>query len=421
MVHICVNNSINININEFESVYNLKEIINQLTNININNQIIYYNGFLLTNDKLLKEYNITNNCNLYMNQALKGGFDTLSILMWLLYLCAFMFYLLILISGLIPVVAHTYGYLLDWAISKIGSFLGLGDNRYYKAFQYIIMFIISITIVYYFVYAMTAFIVFPIAYVRTDKLCKSIKSSNTVGFWVAIFFIIVYGLFNIPNFILNITYDVSNLNFIVGAILQPVLGILENFANIGKFAGIYAIPFVGTPFLEGYHFAVGLISTAVTEGVNLTTLFSCQDEKLRKKIGLALREATKKGSPLNDWIQSYDMQKITETIIIGLIPELYDNYKCKVDNMPFWEKFGLGFETINGESSSVVAGKFYTAKYATKGFCFALRFMQAIAGVLDSIGGSSQIANMIRTGNIGGVIAFIVFIVCLILVLFGII
>ncbi len=409
MLQILINTSLNININEFESIYNLKEIIYDKTSIQINDQILYHNGFILMNNKIIKDYEIKNNTNLIMNQCINGGFDTLSVLMWLLYLCTLMLYLLILISGLIPVIAHAYGYLLNWALTKIGGLIGLNKNRYYHTFQYVIMFIVSIAIVYYFVYATTAFITFPIAYTKTDKLCKSIITSNKVGFWVAIFFIIVYGIFNIPNFILNIAYDVTDLNYFIAVFVQPLLGTLENFANIGKFAGIYAIPFVGTPFLEGYGFGVGLVSTAAVEGTDLTTLFSCQDKNAEKKLGLALRKATEKGEPLHDWIKSYKVDKLKETIMIGLIPELYNNYKCKVDNMPFWDKFG---ET---------ADKFYAAKYATKGFCFSLRLMQAISGVLDSIGGSSQIANMIRTGNMGGIIAFIVFIICIILVIFGVI
>ena len=80
----------------------------------------------------------------------------------------------------------------------------------------------------------------------------------------------------------------------------------------------------------------------------------------------------------------------------------------KLKNMPFWDRGGE------------IAGKYYIAKYATNGFCFALRFMNVISGVLDSIGGSSQIANMIKTGNVAGIISFFVFIICIILALFNV-
>ncbi len=409
MIQVFINTSLGIKINEYESIYNLKEYICNKTDIDIDDQMIYHHGQILKNNKCCKEYGIRDHDNLIMNRTINGGFDTMSILMWLIYLCVFMFYILIMASGLIPVVAHTYGYMLDWAIGAAGGLLGIGGNRYFKAAKYIIMFIVSIAIIYYFVYALTSFMSFPIVYAKTDKICDSIISSNNVGWWVALFFIIVYGLFNIPNFILNVGLEASNLNFIIGAIIQPVLGILENFANIGKFAAIYAIPFVGTPFLDGYHIAVGLIATAIKEGVDATELFSCNNLALKKKLGMALRSLTEKGSPLHDWVISYHAEKIIDSVIIGLIPELYNNYECKVNNMVFWQKFGN------------TAGKFYAAKYGSEGFCFALRLMQGIAGVLDNLGGSSQLANMIRTGNMGGLIGLIVFIICIILALFGII
>lgn len=401
MVKIYID-SVGYNINEYESVYNLKECIYNKTEIDIDDQILSYNGLILRNDKCLKEYNIKNHSTLTLNHVLNGGFDTLSVLIWLLYACAFMFYLLILISGLIPVVAYTYAYLLNWVLNKVGSLTGLSNNSYYRSFVYLFMFMIGIVIVYYFVYATTSFMAFPIFYTKFDKICPATSASNSVGFWVALAFIIVYGLFNIPNIVLNLAVDATELNYFVAVFIQPILGVLENFANVGKFAGIYAIPFVGTPFLEGYHFAVGLISTMIKEGLDMTKLFSCKDKESEKQIGLALRKASKEPG-ISDWIKSYHAEKIFEVIVIGLIPELYNNYQCRVENMPPWEKI------FNKD-----ANKFYAAKYATKGFCFSLKLIHALAGIFDYIGGSSQLANMIRTGNMGGVIAFIVLIIALI-------
>ncbi len=60
------------------------------------------------------------------------------------------------------------------------------------------------------------------------------------------------------------------------------------------------------------------------------------------------------------------------------------------------------------------------SKYVTDGFCFALKFVRAISNILDSMGGSASIANMIRTGNMGGVIGFIVLIITLILAMLNI-
>ena len=70
--------------------------------------------------------------------------------------------------------------------------------------------------------------------------------------------------------------------------------------------------------------------------------------------------------------------------------------------MTFFEKFGEK------------AGKFYAAKYSSKGFCFALRIISVISGVLDYIGGSSEIANIIKTGNMAGIFGFMALIIAVI-------
>lgn len=410
MINIFINNDLNFKINEYESIYNLKNMIKNKTKIDIDNQLLYHNNKLLNNNISLIEYNINDHDHLSLNYNMKGGksFDTLTILMWLLYICVFGLYLLILASGLIPVIAHAYAYALNWSLLKIGNLFNIGGSEIYKTIVFVFMFIISIVIVYYFVYATTSFVIFPIMYTYFDDVCKGIKKSNNIGWWVALFFIIIYGIFNIPNFLLNIIDDATKLNIILKVIIDPILGLLDNFANVGKFIGIYAIPFLGTPFLEGYHLAVSLISTGIKDVTDMSTLYSCDNEESRKKLGLILRKSNKEGSPIRDWIVSYKAEDLIDVVIIGLIPKLFNYYECQVKNMPFWDRGGE------------IAGKYYIAKYATNGFCFALRFMNAISGVLDSIGGSSQIANMIKTGNIAGIISFFVFIICIILALFNV-
>ena len=104
----------------------------------------------------------------------------------------------------------------------------------------------------------------------------------------------------------------------------------------------------------------------------------------------------------NDWIKSYNAGDLINTVIIGLIPEELKKYECKYNNMPFFEKFGT------------TAGKYLLAKYSANGFCFALKFIHAVSNIFDSMGGSMQIANMIKTGNIAGILSPIILIIIII-------
>ena len=322
MHQIFVNNEIYY-INDFDAIYNLKESIMNKKNICIDDQILYYNGKILKNDKTFVEYNIKDNDHLIVNSQLKGGFDTLSLIFWIIYICIFFYYLILLISGIIPIIAYSYEYILNWAMLKLGTLFALTNNQYFSSFITVILFIFSVGIIYFFVYVLTTFMIFPIFYKFSKKTCDAVKSSTSVGFWVAITFIIIYALFNIPNFFLKIASNATEINFFISVFIQPFLGLLENIANIGKFAGIYAIPFVGTPFLFGYHFAVSLVSTIVKEGIDYSKLFSCADTQKMEELGKVIRAGIKNKTPLYDWIKSYHAEKMAESITIGLIPDLY--------------------------------------------------------------------------------------------------
>ena len=143
--------------------------------------------------------------------------------------------------------------------------------------------------------------------------------------------IFTYTIINIYKSINNFFYITLNkANIILKVIIDPILGLLDNFANVGKFIGIYAIPFLGTPFLEGYHLAVSLISTSIKEVTDMSTLYSCDNEESRKKLGLILRKSNKEGSPIRDWIVSYKAEDLIDAVIIGLIPKLFNYYECQV-------------------------------------------------------------------------------------------
>lgn len=413
MVYVFVNSSIKIKINQFEPIYNLKEYIQNETNIPIHKQILYYNGFKLHNNKSILDYNINNWSNIELTTELKGGFDTLSALMWLLYICGFLLYLLLMISGLMPIIARAYSYLVDWSLKKLGELIGIGNNKYYQSFVFIITFLVSLFIVYYFVYATTAFTTFPLVYTRTDNVCKSIQTSNDVGWWVAIFFIIFYGILNIPNIFTNIIEDATKINVAFEAILNPFISTFRNFANEGKFAPFYAIPFVGTPFLSGYGMAIDISSQAVVDGLGFASKYNCKENST--ELANLLMGKTRSiggaewGSIIRNIVREYNAEELVKMISIGLDEKKLEDYKCHVDNMPFWQKFGK------------ISTEYYMSKTTAQGFCFGLRFINAIDKFLKSIGGSDQIANIIKTGNLSGMVSLIVFIICIILAMLNII
>lgn len=397
LVLIKYDESFSININQVESIHNLKEKIKEKTNIKIEEQILYHNGKLLNDDISIFESNILNNDTIHLSKIITGGFDSFSILLLLAYLIFIMLYILLLLSGLIPIISHVYSYILEWIITRAVNLFNLGKNRYVIALVWIVMFIIKVFIIYFFMYAFSAFLIFPIVYYFKDHLCGSFRISNDFGFILSLSFVILYGLLSIPDEVLAFARYIGDLSIYADLVTSPFLSFLQEFADIGKFGAFYAIPYIGTPFLEGYHNAVSVAAELVKDGVDLISDYNCDNEKSLKMIGKIILN-WEKIPELKNWVQSYNAQTFMEVIPIAIFPEINNYYACKVNNMPFWQK-------INPRNS--ISGEYYASKGALKGFCTALNIVRAISGFLDSLGGSMQIANMIKTGNVAGLLTLI--------------
>ena len=66
---VFVNNSLYFDVNKFISIYHLKCLIQDKTNIKINDQCLYFNGISLKDNVSLKEYNIQDNDNLSLSKS----------------------------------------------------------------------------------------------------------------------------------------------------------------------------------------------------------------------------------------------------------------------------------------------------------------------------------------------------------------
>lgn len=221
---------------------------------------------------------------------------------------------------------------------------------------------------------------------------------------MALSFIIIYGIFSIPDEILYLSRLFADTNTYGAVFLTPLLGLLKEFADTGKFAGLYAIPYVGTPFLESYHFGLEMASSLVVDGVNLVKNYNCADEMSMKRLGIYLLN-WQRMPMIADNVRSYNLQHTIEVLAIQLIPELKKCYQERYETLPFWQK---------------ISDEYLVSKYAFNGFCTALDLVSAVAGVINSMGGSEQIANYMKTGNVAGVISlFLAPIIALIMWLAG--
>lgn len=385
MIHLIILNH-KIFIDEFTSIYSLKHQILLKLNIPINNQILLFKNKLLQDDKSPYFYQMTDGDKIDLQIGSSGG-DSFSIILFLLYIIFIILYLILILSGLIPILSYAYTYLLEWLTKKFNV-----SNYYILTFIWIILFILKIFIIYFFVYTISSYILFPLIYYFYNNLCKTLNIANTFGFIMAITYIIIYGLFSIPDEILNFATYLGDLTLYTQLITTPFLSLIQEFVNYGKYAGIYAIPFLGTPFISGYHTAINLLVIILKEGIDFIANYNCDDQEMIENMGKMILNWDKI-TVLKDWVKSYHLENIMKILPISMIPEINEYYKCEVDNLPFWEKYNPFNEK---------ASEYYASQYALKGFCLGLNLVRFLSGLFDSMGGSMQIANMIKTGNIAG-------------------
>ncbi len=414
MIDVIINhdNSFITNINPFESIYNLKEQIYYKTNIEIERQMLFFNGKELKNNITLHQSKIENNSIIQLTPSLIGGFDILTMWMWIFYLYLLFLYIGFLFSGLLPVMAHSYSYILTWALDKLAYFFGYADSYVFIVIRWIITFSLRIGIIYFFLFTVTTLIALPILYIsKGHKMCAAVNTSSKIAYWVTILFILSYGIMEIPNELLALARATSSVSIYSKIIIAPLSGILEQFANIGKFGWLYAIPIIGTPIIEGYHTAISAVVEIVYETANNLAELDCRDEKTMTQVGKILKNWRNIPS-LKDIIVSYSLQTVADVLPIALIKSVNERKKCEIENMPFLERYS----PFNNE-----AAEYYTANLAKTGFCFGLDVVRAFTGVMDSMGASLQISDMIKSGSIGGAIAYETFFITMILALLGII
>ena len=431
-VIICGQSSFSISILTTESIYNLKERIEIFTGLEKDKQRLDYAGKCLTsNDITLWEAGIENNSTVHLCENLEGGSsDSLTIIMWITYIILLLYFFLIMFSGLVPVFAHLMGFLLEKGIHWIsGNFLK--DSKIFKIIMDIIQIVIKIGIVYLFTWAYSTFFVYPLAYLKTQDSCISLSAAQQIGYYVALVFIIIYIIFNTPDFLIAVSSKVASKIAYMSPFTKFLFRILKNASDWFKWAGLYAIPFVGTPFLEGYQMAVSIASTGAVDGSNLidqqfscdrpeeiSTIFECI-LKFTKSSGESAKMSDHPECKQNmmiydefaEYVKNNNLQEMIE------IADIYFNtakktwYKLKVEQMTFWQKLSP-FNSI--------AAHYYMSESIGKGFCYTLDIIKGINEFLGTeIGGSAALANMIDTGNIAGVGGILTFLICLIIMLFG--
>ena len=478
-------------INPCISIYHFKNEISKKLKIHLTDKSIIdleFNNKRLNNNISLFQYGIKDNDTLecYLPETTKGGIDVLTVLFFIGIVLLILIFCGIKILGFIPFMANTFFYLIEWCWNWIKESLGFAhlDDfiegktstnfnirfiRPFIRFFGIIFNVLKTFSIYFFVYVISALLIFPILYYRNFQFCPSLQVADWIGFTVSIIFIVFYVIMKIPNYNLALVEKVSKSSYVLSTTLDPFVKFLEQIANVSKFDLVYAIPIVGTPLLMGYHTAVSAVMSGIYGFASQadSMVADTQAEFLKKIEKYNQLFKNYENIPvINEYIDSYGLKNMMdvmeyltnpnkvkkyENIIVendihwyhfllyslplggwfnGLISKIFGFFstiskwirRLTIGNVEFDEdKINVnkdGSSMINGERLDQIVQKYYLGSFIGEVSRIIVYFMNQIKLLFDYQGTTMEIQDSIRVSSISGILSSIALIVILILSFF---
>lgn len=469
LIRVFVNEKNIIELSPYASLYSLKYEINKkiYDNIPFDNIILHFKGKSIIDDnKSLISYGIDNDSNLVANVKTNGGFDTSNVLMIIIYILLVPIYFIFLASGVMPLFANIFSFIFDNTVLELLKYFGKNlekDGIFFRYSIKFIMWVITTFSTFIFVWATASYVIFPFYYlIRGKRYCESGLKAKHVGKITAIWYMLIYGSYNIYDFLLtkeeSLVKYLPDILILKGTLNSSILATKEAW-DIAKFAPLYAIPFIGEPFMIIHEYleeglgllyeSLDMISQYNCDDVNsadlLCSFFDTLYKTLEKynvkndngKISNKLENNNKKKITTSvNKIKSKKNEGLEEKEIAGLFIEPIKNYKLgfliKLLKRGFCDKAlkneykdknknltenqlqnslpelkGTEFDntTIKGMINRWWAGSVSSL------FCQILEALQDITNILWNVGTENEILNMIKTGQIAGIISIIVFII----------
>ena len=459
MINITINKKYNIIISKYASYFSLKSNIKK--KYSIENGVYKFGNLLLNdsyNSKSLKTIGLANNCNLEIMQVLKGGNDNNndneSYLFWYIYYLLLIIFIIFVISGFIPVVANSIFTIFENTLMSIlDYFTGSTSNGTFvgicKLVIKSILWILKTFSTLFYVWVLTAYMIFPWLYQKASKYCESAITAKNIGWWAMFIYGLFYSYINLFDFLINICQTiVSDLPTIFNGFLSPPLQLYKEAWDEIKFTPFYIIPLV-----FNWHYIIEMVITLLYTSSSYLIQLDCKKSiknisDLFQKLVILIDQSTGK-SPQSSQISPDHSEtktpetktqlahidtkiKINDQIDISLMDremmapllDIIKDYKM----YPLIKLLCRGFTDIYHESigenkdenTDFPIGSFdrWTSYVASSIFCQLIEGLTDVKNNLNSIGNENVIINMIKSGNISGIATSIYVIVMIIYTFF---
>jgi hypothetical protein len=300
-----------LNIDPNMSIPDFQLLLQEKFGIPVSQQIIHYKGKPI-NRGFIKDYDPTPESNIFLSKQMIGGKSAgntaFKTFFWITMIFLFIALFLTLILGLLPVWAHIFVYLVEQGLQTIfGKRTGIGAT----VLKWIFI-ILKAGAVVLFIYVLTTLAYFMMFFNRGQKFCQSVVLSKYIGMTLSAIFIIIYGMFVLPDMAAQGGLKIQNtVPVAIGALMTPILNLLTWIADTAKFSLFYAIPMVGE-FLMLEQEVVGYIAEYVYVFLRLAKEFTCEAEGFEITLyGLLEFTRTPYGCT---FVQDHNLERIVEYI-----------------------------------------------------------------------------------------------------------
>lgn len=464
-----------VKMNKYESILSLKERLRESDNIDFDNSFLLYSGRILEDMRCLAAYGIENGSNIQLETKLNGGnILSIEILFIAILMFGFMIFAILLSSGALPVIANVFYYLIKYALDTIisaftlvwnfikheevgmetvtGQLGGQHSGKFnieaskakykthyqtkleqegaakaanYNFLSWIydaFLFILKNGITLIFVYTFAAILAYPILLYKTAEQCKSLDLASYVGIMTATVYFLLYGLyFNLTDTIISIYLFASSvLPTFLKFIPDFLVNIVQSSWDQGKFAGFYVLPGIGEALLT-YHQNIESVMIYIKEFLDQIAPFGCDNENKYQNIQKLFAQLVYKNGKNGEKIQHIGRARFTDNYMISVLREFIMTYnldatvklsndgfnedtinEAKFISEPFFKKI-ISSDYWNWQVSSIIKSI----------ICIIFNFGDIANNFIDAMYGPAGVDNMIKSGNISGIITWTAFIVIL--------
>lgn len=285
-IRVFVNKRNLIETSPFTSLYSFRQAVREKLWSDVDHDLtlnMYLSGKRLGNESdtiSLTKLGFEDNSNVTVTPSVKGGFNTIAWLLWIIYYLCLAGYVIFLFSGFITLFANIFAVTFNNTIFSVITYFMSDPNstfaKFMKLFIRFCTWMLRHFATLFFVWILTAYMIFPWFYGKANKYCESALAAKRVGWWAMFIFTIIYVYMNIGDFVFNIAQEIAGESpqIIDASVSPPLQGFKEVWDQLKE------LIFDLIPGVASYHMIVEEVIFALYDVSGIVGQMDCQDTEM---------------------------------------------------------------------------------------------------------------------------------------------